>query len=303
MMSLKDRVFALLKDNAERRFDAREIALWVHANFPEESAKKLERSTILRSEADLLQQLVAEIGATRPQWQRRHPELKTTETRPRLYYWTSKTDFQEVAEAENPRVVHDASTNLPSPSILEKEMYAPLIDFLASDREAKASRINEATASNRRGLGGNKWLYLDVVAIEALTNGFHKEVIEVVRFSGDRRARLWSFEVKRLLNRSNVRESYFQAVSNSSWANLGYLVAPEIEGTDTQLEIEMLYAVHGIGLIELNTVNPAESIIRIPAKERFNVEWSMCSRLADENGDFAGFMKRVRQFYQTGDLS
>jgi hypothetical protein len=34
-------------------------------------------------------------------------------------------------------------------------------------------------------------------------------------------------------NRSNVRECFFQAVSNSSWANFGYLVAAEIEGQDT----------------------------------------------------------------------
>ena len=41
----------------------------------------------------------------------------------------------------------------------------------------------------------------------------------------DKRTKLWSFEAKLLINRSNVRECFFQAVSNSSWANFGYLVA------------------------------------------------------------------------------
>ena len=58
--------------------------------------------------------------------------------------------------------------------------------------------------------------------------------------------------MKLLLNRSNVRESFFQAVSNSSWANFGYLVAAEVVGADTLKELRMLYAAHGIGLIQLD---------------------------------------------------
>lgn len=130
----------------------------------------------------------------------------------------------------------------------------------------------------------------------------NNEVVGALQHSGERRARLWSFEVKRLLNRSNVREAYFQAVSNSSWASFGYLVAAEIEGADTLREIQMLYSVHGIGLIEIDMESPTESVLRIPAREKLSIEWSMCSRLADENRDFSNFMKRLRQFYQTGDL-
>ena len=302
-MSLRLRVVELLSRSPDRRFSAREIAEWVHKNYPQESALKVERSFKLKGEADLLQQFVAEIGATRPVWQRRHPELKTTETRPRLYYWTTKSDDDEVSAAESGAPIITKPSSLPSPVLVEKDLYDPLVNFMKSERGARAFRINESAGSNRRGPGGNKWLYPDVVAIEELTSGFHREVIEVVRQSGERRARLWSFEVKRLLNRSNVREAYFQAVSNSSWANLGYLVAPEIEGSDTHQELEMLYSVHGIGLIVLDAINPAESQVRIPARERFNVEWSMCSRLAEENSDFANYIKKVRQFYQTGDLS
>lgn len=186
--------------------------------------------------------------------------------------------------------------------VMERDLYPMLIQFAASEFGATAFRIDEGTASNRRGPGGNKWLYPDVVALEALTAGLNKEVVEAVRQSGERRARLWSFEAKRLLNRSNVREAYFQAVSNSSWASFGYLVSAEIEGAETLKEIQMLYSVHGIGLIELDITSPTESIVRIPARERMAIEWSMCSRLADENRDFQNYIRRVRQFYQTGDL-
>src|SRR3546814_12984175 len=103
-----------------------------------------------------------------------------------------------------------------------------LIEFVSSEAGASASRINEATASNRRGLGGNKWLYPDIVAIESLTAGMNKEVTGALKHNGERRARLWSFEVKRLLNHSNVCEAFFQAISTSSCACLGYLAANEI---------------------------------------------------------------------------
>lgn len=304
-MNLRERTFELLKREPTRRFKAREIAEWIHRTYPAETAEKMARSSSLRTEPDLLGQLVAEIGANRPGWQTKFPSLRTTEGRPRQYYWTDKTESQEVAEAEllgEVATSEDPSFAANSPQLLERDVYPMLIEFVSSETGASAFRINESTASNRRGPGGNKWLYPDIVAIEALTSGMNKEVIGALQHSGERRARLWSFEVKRLLNRSNVREAYFQAVSNSSWASFGYLVAAEIEGADTLNEIQMLYAVHGIGLIEVDMSSPTESILRIPAREKLSIEWSMCSRLADENRDFSSFMKRLRQYYQTGDL-
>ncbi len=304
-MKLRERVFELLQATPEKRFKARQIALWIHDNYPEETNSKLSKSSYLTSEADLLGQIVAEIGGNRPSWQTKFPQLRTTEGRPRQYYWSIKTDAEEVSAAEGASdlVEIEKLEDFPtSPKLLEHDLYPMLIKFVDSEVNADAMRINESTASNKKGPGVNRWLYPDVVAIEALTVGMNKEVAEAVRHSGDRRARLWSFEVKRLLNRSNVREAYFQTVSNSSWASFGYLVAAEIEGADTIKEIQMLYSVHGIGLIEIDMDSPTESIIRIPARERISIEWSMCSRLADENKDYALFIKKVRQFYQTGDL-
>lgn len=300
-LALRERTFELLKSKPTQRFKAREIAEWIHANYPEETSDKMSRSVFIESENALLSQIVAEIGANRPQWQLRFPNLRTTEGRPRQYYWTDKSEVEEVAEAEC-ALDYPIPRSVVSGRILERDLYPMLVQFAAAEFGATAYRIDEGTASNRRGPGGNKWLYPDVVALEALTVGLNKEVVEAVRQSGERRARLWSFEAKRLLNRSNVREAYFQAVSNSSWASFGYLVAAEIEGAETLKEIQMLYSVHGIGLIELDINSPTESNVRIPARERMTIEWSMCSRLADENKDFQNYIRKVRQFYQTGDL-
>lgn len=162
-------------------------------------------------------------------------------------------------------------------------------------------RIDERKSSNKKEPQGNKWLYPDVVGMEDLTADWHQEVKNLVKEYPDRKAKLWSFEVKLLLNRSNVREAFFQAVSNSSWANYGYLAVARIGDADTLKELRMLFALHGIGLIQLDVENPAESQILVPARERFEVDWATCNRLAQENKDFMRFIRLVRQFHQTGD--
>jgi hypothetical protein len=137
--------------------------------------------------------------------------------------------------------------------------------------------------------------------MEDLGSEWHQEVRDCVNQYFDKRTQLWSFEAKLLINRSNVRECFFQAVSNSSWANFGYLVAAEVEGQDTLKELRMLFAAHGIGLIKLDVENPADSQVLIPARERDEIEWDMVNRLATENKDFLTYVKLVKQFYQTGE--
>ena len=65
----------------------------------------------------------------------------------------------------------------------------------------------------------------------------------------------------------------------------------------------MLAAAHGIGLIQLDSTNPVESQIMIPARERPEIDWDMCNRLTEENTDFVSFIERVKHFHQTGKLN
>ncbi len=67
-----------------------------------------------------------------------------------------------------------------------------------------------------------------------------------------------------------MRKDFFQAVSNSSWANFGYLVATEVQGYDTMKELRMLSSLHGIGFIQVNDDNPSDSQIIIPIQSLLN---------------------------------
>ncbi len=298
-LNLAKTVVDYLARNPEQKSTARQIAQWIFENFPAECQEKKANSTVIKTDTDLVQQIVAEIGSQRPTLQKRNPEVKTTESRPRQYYWTAKTDKDEITEAE------EAGTNVNfvpgGASLKERDLYPLLSEYLRSELQIYSKHIDDKKSSNKQGPKGNKWLYPDLVGMENLTADWNQEIKGAVKEYADKKTKLWSFEVKILLNRSNLREAFFQAVSNSSWANFGYLVAVDVEGTDTMKELRMFFSLHGIGLIQIDAENPAESQILIPARERLEVDWATCNRLTQENKDFLQFVKLVRQFYQTGD--
>ncbi len=98
--------------------------------------------------------------------------------------------------------------------------------------------------------------------------------------------------MKRELNFSNLRECYFQAVSNSSWAHEGYLVALDfLDDTDLLDEIRRLNNAFGIGVIRLNMKHFMQSEILFSAKERDSLDWETVNRLVAENPDFRDFFR------------
>lgn len=300
-LNLAKTVLEFLKTRPGEKLTARQIAEWVFETYPAECQEKKSnsRGDYLKTDSDLVQQLVAEISSQRPRMLRRHPELKTTEGRPRKYYYSEKSDTAEVAAVEDAAVMHASDAS--DLKLGEHSLYPLLSIYLWEEFGVYSKRIDEKRSSNKRGPNGNRWLYPDVVGMEDLGAEWHQEVRDCVNQYSDKRTKLWSFEAKLLINRSNVRECFFQAVSNSSWANFGYLVAAEIEGHGTLKELRMLFAAHGIGLIRLDTDNPAESQVLIPARERDEIDWDMANRLAFENRDFLEYVKLIKQFYQTGE--
>lgn len=309
-MRLRETVAECLRSSPGIRMKAREVANWIFEHYPDQCHAKLERSDALKTEGDLLQQLVAEIGANRLGIVKKFPQIKTTEGRPRLYYWSILSDEEEAVSAASAEISnnidiesadHEEDLN-PKRRTLEADLYPKLANFLKTDSDLFCQRIDEKRSSNRRGPQGNRWLFPDLVAMEDLTSHWSREIRDCVSEARARKFRLWSFEVKILLNRANVRECYFQTVSNSSWANFGYLVAGEINGSDTMKELRMLSSLHGIGVIRLDRDTPADSEVLIPARERQDIDWANCDRLAEENSDFMEVIKRVWAFHRTGSV-
>jgi hypothetical protein len=297
-LNLNQRVLEFLKVNPEQQFTARDIAAWVLSHYPKECEQKRKSSIRDLTTDDALQGVLAtEIGAHR----RTLPEcVKTIEGPPLKYYYTEKSEGAEIEEAEHSLTQGPSGEAEPKES--EFSLYPLLYQYLRSeDPVVFTKRINEKTSANSLGKNGNHWLHPDMVGIEVLGRDWYPEILSCVKEARDRRVRLWSFEVKVKVNRSNVRECFFQAVSNSSWANLGYLVARDFD-EKIRKELRILSGAHGIGVIRINSDDPSQSQILIPAVERAEVNWDTASRLAMENKDFQDFLKQVRHFYQTGDI-
>jgi hypothetical protein len=115
-----------------------------------------------------------------------------------------------------------------------------------------------------------------------------------------RKAKLVAVEVKVRLTAGDVREAFFQAVSNSLWANRAYLAATEVKGEETLEELNMLSALHGVGYISIDQENFAESRVIIPAQEREEVDWASANRIASENADYREYLKNVLNFLHSG---
>jgi uncharacterized protein len=143
--------------------------------------------------------------------------------------------------------------------------------------------------------GYNEWIHPDMVGFYLPLDDWRPDVIEFNRLSDNNSLRLFSFEMKKNLIKGNYREAYFQAVSNSSWAHEGYLVAAEILQDDEFLaELERLASSFGIGIIHLDPADIDSSSILYPARGRDTLDWETINKLCEQNSDFEKFLQDVK---------
>lgn len=135
-MKLREAVVQRLSSAPGEKLKARELAEWLISAYPDACEKKAAASGF-ETEAQLRNQLVAEIGANRPAWMKRHPELRTTAERPRLYYWSAETDEQAVEEAEAPKEETSVAPQIQTLPT-EHSLYEPLAKFLHAEFGALA---------------------------------------------------------------------------------------------------------------------------------------------------------------------
>ncbi|MFQ1701804.1 COG2958 family protein [Loktanella agnita] len=292
-----------LRANPDVRFTARQIAIWIMETHPEAVENKRKKSAARKTPLDtddaMLQQIVAEIGAQRKGLEGRHA-IRTTEGRPRKFFYSDKSELEEVAENAVSDLIGNEQTQGVKHS--EHDLYPLFRDYLHNEHQVICKRIDERKSSNNRGSNGNRWLFPDIVGMEDLSQHWDREVIDCAKEYSDKKTKLWSFELKLKVNSTNLRETFFQAVSNSSWANLGYLVAVEFQGSETLGELRLLSGLHGIGVMRFDPEDFSSSEILIPSRERAEIDWGTVNRIVQQNPDFKDYVSLVRQFYQTGNL-
>lgn len=298
------KIITFLKSHPEQRFTAREIAEALIAQYPEFYALKRQNSRQeFASDAAFINQIVAEIGSRATTTLGNYPAIEIqNQPRPRKYWFSADQQgdaliFPESDSEDQKEEELQSKTEIFS----EKEMYPLLMQYL-EQIGLISKRLDEKRSKNSKGKHANKWLHPDIVAMQPIPHQWAYYVQTCVQAGGGDMLHLWAFEVKKTITMSTLREDFFQTVSNSSWANYGYLVCAAIEGHDTEEELRMLCALHGIGVLNLITENPSESVILIPAQFREKPDWRSINRLVQENKDMEDFIKHVANYYKSGLL-
>ncbi|MFA4960084.1 MAG: HTH domain-containing protein [Candidatus Pacearchaeota archaeon] len=188
----------------------------------------------------------------------------------------------------------------------ERDLHPLLVKFVNSAPNFKAhvkTIYHEIAMRNKKGL--NKWLYPDLVGVHLPFLDFDVHTLQVQKELYWTAVRFFSFEMKKELNIGNLRECYFQAVSNSNWANEGYLVVLNIIDQDGELmsELRRLNNAFGIGVIQLNSIEINESEIILPAKIKQELDWDTIDLLLKKNGNFKEFMEIVKGDITLGKIS
>jgi uncharacterized protein len=172
----------------------------------------------------------------------------------------------------------------------EKDLHKILSSYLKSTNSFSKTIFHEQ--SNTKD-SNQKWVHPDMVGVQFInlyskaSQTFLKAINRLDTF------KISSYEIKKEINSDyELKKTFFQAVSNSSWANYGYLVAFEISDSLND-EIERLNQSFGIGIIELKA-NPYESKILYPAKYK-DLDFKTIDKLCKINIEFETFIEQIEK--------
>lgn len=212
-----------------------------------------------------------------------------TDSRPKKFYLKSMAG--QIDLNDNSLPIDIIGSKKKKFDFLEKDLHKYLAYFAYYHLKCYTKTIKH-NISNKKEFG--EWVHPDMVGCYFRMDDWKKEVYDFSSSIGVRGIVIYSFEIKRELSFANLRESFFQCVSNSSWANESYLVAARIsENEDFFEELSRLSTSFGIGIIELNLEDPDSSEILIPAKYKIDLDFETINKLA-MNNDFKDFLETVK---------
>ena len=231
---------------------------------------------------------------------RDNPNSKFTKVgkRPAKFFLKSKMHLLSVETIENIDKEENVLIKKDNTSYTERQLH-PLLTYFAytntSFNNGKAILTKTIFHEKSKKDGLNEWIHPDIVGVYIPIEDWNSEIIELNKIVNSNSIELLSFEMKKEINRSNYREYFFQAVSNSSWANEGYLVAARITEDDELMnELERLSSAFGIGIIKLDLDDVDSSTVIFHSKKKKELDWETMNKLCEINSDFKKFIQDVK---------
>lgn len=186
----------------------------------------------------------------------------------------------------------DYSSQVTSSPILEnykeRSLHRLLSNYLL-DKGILSKTIFHETSN--RSDQAKKWVHPDMVGVQF--NDFQESSTRSFLKAANTKEYiyLYSFELKRTIeNDHQLKEYFFQALSNSSWANYGYLVAFEIS-EEVMEEMERLNRSFGIGVILLSPYTGETKELFQPRKNE--LDYYTIDKLCRINDDFKDFVTKT----------
>ncbi|GAA7043862.1 COG2958 family protein [Helicobacter pylori] len=184
----------------------------------------------------------------------------------------------------------------------ERDLHDLLVKFLNEDPNFKLLCKTIKHEEGKKGKKGeDRWNYPDIVDVyfpyDENSPYNNEETLKFLHLTGQKKHKLFSFELKKELSFSNLKESYFQAVSNFSWANEGYLVV-KILDDEVLGELRRLNQSFGIGVIKLES-GISNSKILLPAREK-EIDIPTLNMLLNKSPDFKSFMADINKQIEKG---
>ena len=205
------------------------------------------------------------------------------------------------------RIVSELNSNAleeENTPLKERELHPVLSKFVFSHPHFRAyvkTIYHEISVKPTK--GKNRWLHPDLVGVRFNFDEYTEETVNLQKLMAIADCYLFSFELKVNLHFGNLREAFFQAVSNSSWANEGYLVAVNFqEDPDLMNELARLNKAFGIGILKLDPAKPEESEILFQSNPKFELDFDTIDRLAEDNGNFKDFLKNIAEDVKLGKV-
>ena len=175
----------------------------------------------------------------------------------------------------------------PAKSFEERALHILFCSYLRT-RSIYAKTIFHEKSSSRVD-SAQKWVHPDIVGVE-FEEFKNDATLSLLKATEPKETvHLYSYELKRKIDSDyQLKQYYFQALSNSNWANFGYLVAFEIsDGLDE--EMERLNNAYGIGIIQMQYGNWT---ILYPAREKA-LDYNTIEKLNNLNRDFCTFIDKI----------
>lgn len=167
----------------------------------------------------------------------------------------------------------------------ERSLHRLLANYLSGKNIHSKTIFHESSSRTDQ---AQKWVHPDMVGVEY--NEFQEPATRSLLKAAETKEyiSLYSYELKRTIeNDHQLKEYFFQALSNSSWANYGYLVAFEIS-EDVMEEMARLNRSFGIGIIKLSPYSDDTAVL-FPARKN-ELDYYTIDKLCRINPDFKSFI-------------